>query len=68
MPDDLHDCEQILLKTVKKRHSYLGRIPSEDFFSEAYHLFLNVATPEELEEDIITRDTLQKIITQLGWD
>lgn len=65
MPDDIQELEDVFLK---KRKSYLGRIPSVDFFPEAYELFLNYATPEELDEDIITRDTLQKIITQLGWD
>ena len=62
MSDDLKK------KALKKAKSYLGRIPSQDFFDEAYNLFLSIATPEELEEDIITRDTLQKITTQLGWD
>lgn len=68
MPDILQEHEDLLMQTLKKRKSYLGRIPSQDFFDEAYDLFLSIATPEELEEDIITRDTLQKITTQLGWD
>ena len=68
MTDVLQEHEDILMQTLKKRKSYLGRIPSQDFFDEAYDLFLSIATPEELEEDIITRDTLQKITTQLGWD
>ena len=68
MTDVLQEHEYNLMQTLKKRKSYLGRIPSQDFFDEAYDLFLSIATPEELEEDIITRDTLQKITTQLGWD
>ena len=68
MTDILQEHEDILMQTLKKRKSYLGRIPSQDFFDEAYDLFLSIATPEELEEDIITRDTLRKITTQLGWD
>ncbi|MCJ7722399.1 hypothetical protein MUO98_08370 [Candidatus Bathyarchaeota archaeon] len=62
MPDDLKK------KALKKAMSYLGRIPSQDFCEEAYDSFLRIATPVELEEDIITRDTLQKITTQLGWN
>jgi len=65
MSDDIQELKDVFLK---KHKSYLGRIPSIDFFPEAYELFLTYATPEELDEDIITRDTLQKITTQLGWD
>ena len=50
----------------KRRKSYLGRIPSQDFWEEAYNLFLEFATPEELENDILTRETLLKISTTLG--
>lgn len=58
MPDDLHKSEQVLLKKLK---SYLGKIPSQDFNEEQYEVFLTVASPEELEEDIITRKTLNEI-------
>ena len=68
MTDDLQEYEDIFMQTLKKRKSYLGRIPSQDFWDEAYELFLSIATPEELEEDIITRDTLQKMTTALGLD
>ena len=51
----------------KRKNSYLGRIPSQDFWDEAYQLFLEFATPEELEEDILKRETLQKISTALGY-
>ncbi len=51
----------------KRKKSYLGRIPSQDFWNEAYQLFLEFATPEELEEDILKRETLQKISTALGY-
>ena len=51
----------------KRKKSYLGRIPSQDFWDEAYQLFLEFATPEELEEDILKRETLQKISTALGY-
>ena len=62
------NCDDFWEHQTKKRKSYLGRIPSQDFWDEAYELFLSIATPEELEEDIITRDTLQKMTTALGWD
>lgn len=52
----------------KRKNSYLGRIPSQDFWDEAYQLFLGFATPEELEEDILKRETLQKISTALGYN
>lgn len=52
----------------KRKKSYLGRIPSQDFWDEAYQLFLEFATPEELEEDILKRETLQKISTALGYN
>lgn len=51
----------------KRKKSYLGRIPSEDLWDEAYNLFLEFGSPEELEQDILTRETLQKISTQLGY-
>ena len=68
MPDDLQEHEDILMQTLKKRKSYLGYIPSQDFCEEEYDLFLSIATPVELQEDIITSSTFQKITTQLGWD
>lgn len=52
----------------KRKNSYLGRIPSQDFWDEAYQLFLEFATPEELEEDILKRETFQKINTALGYE
>lgn len=51
----------------KKSQSYLGKIPSKDFWDEAYRLFLDCATPEELETDTLKRETLEKISTQLGF-
>jgi hypothetical protein len=55
---------------MNKEHkrSYLGRVPSQDLWDEAYQLFLEFATPEELENDILTRETLQKISTALGFN
>jgi hypothetical protein len=65
MPDDLQELEDVFLKKVK---SYLGKIPSHDFDPEQYEVFLTVASPEELEEDIITRETLHKIMSYFGWN
>ena len=59
---DVPDLEQM------KRKSYLGRVPSVDFWDEAYQLFLEFASPEELDEDILTRETLEKISIALGFD
>ena len=52
----------------KKNSSYLGKIPSKDFCDEEYQLFLEFASPEELEADILKRDTLGKISKVLGFD
>lgn len=52
----------------KRKRSYLGRIPSVDFWDEAYQLFLEFASPEELEKDILTRKTLDKVSKALGFD
>lgn len=46
----------------KKLRSYLGKIPSKILNEEQYSMFLDIASPEELELDIITRETLYKII------
>ena len=47
---------------LKKRSSYLGKIPSQDLNEEQYEVFLKIASLEELEQDIITKETLYKII------
>lgn len=56
---DLKELEDVFLKKVK---SYFGIIPSQILTEEQYSVFLEIASPEELEEDIITRETLHKII------
>jgi len=55
-------------KAIQKSKSYLNKIPSEDFDPEQYEVFLTVASAEELEQDIITRETLHKIMSYFGWD
>lgn len=62
------NCDDFWEHQTKKRKSYLGYIPSQDFCEEEYDLFLSIATPVELQEDIITSSTFQKITTQLGWE
>lgn len=57
-----------LEEKMKRKMSYLGRVPSVDFWDEAYQLFLEFASPEELDEDILTRETLEKINKALGFD
>lgn len=54
--------------TENRKKSYLGRIPSEDFWDEAYQLFLEFGSPEELENDILKRETLDKISIALGFN
>ena len=57
-----------LEEKMKRKMSYLGRVPSVDFWDEAYQLFLEFASPQELDEDILTRETLEKINKALGFD
>lgn len=65
MPNDLQDAEQLLLKKIE---SYYGIIPSVDFDSSAYYFFVEFATPEELENDIVTKETLASITKSLGYN
>lgn len=52
----------------KRKKSYLGRVPSLDFWDEAYQLFLEFASPEELDNDVLTSETLNKISEALGFN
>lgn len=52
----------------KKLNSYLGQIPSVVFSDESYQFFLHFATVEELEQDIVKRETMVKISEILGKD
>lgn len=51
-----------------EKKSYLWRVPSLDFWGEAYQLFLEFASPEELDNDVLTPETLDKISKALGFD
>lgn len=53
--------ERRLTRTLKKACSHRQIIPSEDFDGPQYLTFLDLATPEELSEDIIFESTFQRI-------
>jgi len=53
------------MSELKKKRSYLNRIPSIDFTSDVYELFLSMATSEELEDDYITPETHTKICNEI---
>jgi hypothetical protein len=61
MPDDTAEFEEVLMLELKRRKSIGGIIPSLDFGRDAYHQFLSHATPYELENDILTKETVVKI-------
>lgn len=52
-------------KDYQLQKSFYGRIPSQDFDVDVYEFYLNHATPEELEEGIITSETIRKIAREL---
>lgn len=52
----------------KRMYSYFGRIPSIDLSDYEYHIFITCATAEELEKDIIKKETLVTIAKMLGKD
>jgi hypothetical protein len=51
--------------TSKYSEYIINRTPSIDFYSEAYEVYLKYAQPYELENDIVTKVTLQKITKEL---
>lgn len=53
--------QEDLALDIKKSLSYFGIIPSLDFDSDEYFLFLTLASEQELEHDIVSRETLHKI-------
>ena len=46
---------------IKRACSYRQLIPSLDFNVDFYQQYLHFATPGELENDIITKETIKKI-------
>lgn len=65
MPDDLHKTEKLYLKLIL---SYKGLIPSTNFNEDEYYLYLQYASAEELEQDIVKEATYRKIIAHDNWD
>lgn len=54
--------EELKALFTKVFKSYKGIVPSQDLNEEQYEVFLNIASPEELEQDILTKQTLDKIM------
>jgi hypothetical protein len=65
MPDDLHHHKQLLMKKLLSYHSI---IPSKDFKDDEYSLYLEYASAEELERDIVSEKTYRKIASHDNWD
>ena len=65
MPDDLFQSEKLYLKSIQ---SYKGLIPSTNFNEDEYYLYLQYASAEELEKDILTEDTYVKIMKTLIYE
>lgn len=61
MPDCTVEIEKIIMLELKRKESSGGIIPSMDFSWDAYQQFLSFATPYELENDILTKETVQKM-------
>lgn len=55
-------------KEYQFQRSFYDRIPSQDFDTDVYESYLNHATPEELDKDIITSETIRKITKELNFD
>ena len=56
------DFEEPTKKAIQKMLSYKGYIPSKDLNEHQYQTYLQVASPYELEKDIITEKTMRKVI------
>jgi hypothetical protein len=56
--------EILLMRARKKVCSYNQIIPSEDFTTDSYLVFLEYASPKEMSEDIIFESTFHKINLQ----
>ena len=54
--------EEPIEKAIQKMLSYKGYIPSKDLNKYQYQTYLQVATPQELERDIIFEATMRKVI------
>jgi hypothetical protein len=56
------DFEDPTHKAIQKIISYNGYIPSKDLNEYQYQIYLQVASPYELEKDIIYEATMRKVI------
>ena len=65
MPDDHYQSEKLITKSLL---SYKGLIPSINFKDYEYSLYLQYASPEELEQDIVREATYLKIVYEGNWD
>jgi hypothetical protein len=52
----------------KLRQSHKGLFPSKDFKDYEYSLYLQYASPEELEQDIVSEKTYLKMVYEGNWD
>jgi uncharacterized protein YueI len=55
------DWEEPTKKAIQKMLSYKGYIPSKDLNEYQYQTYLQVASPQELEMDIISEETMRKV-------
>jgi hypothetical protein len=55
------DFEEPTKKAIQQIISYKGYIPSKDLNEYQYQTYLQVASPYELEKDIITEATMLKV-------
>ena len=53
--------EEPIEKAIQKIISYNSCIPSKDLNEHQYQTYLKVASPYELEKDIITEKTMLKV-------
>lgn len=51
-------------KAIQKMLSYKELIPSSDFNEDEYNLYLQYASSEELEKDIVSEKTYRKIFPE----
>jgi hypothetical protein len=56
--------EEPIEKAIQKIISYNGCIPSKDLNEYQYQTYLQVASPYELEKDIIYEATMRKMIKE----
>ncbi len=65
MPDDHYQSEKLIIKSLQ---SYKGLIPSINFNEDEYSLYLQYASAEELEKDIVSEKTYLKMVYEGNWD